>query len=172
MSSTATVKQVDAGKGKPWYREPWPFLLAAGPLLVVIAGTVTAVIAFRSADGVVAEDYYKRGLAINQTLARTDKARDLGMAALVSYNNDTGRIRINLSGQSLPDTLTIRLAHPVKATEDKTLIITSESRGIYEADLKLDTQTVRWDMIIETPDWRLSGRWLNPQQQSLTLSSS
>ena len=54
----------------PWYREPWPWLLMAGPVTVIIAGGFTAWLAVTSSDGLVADDYYKQGLAINQTLER------------------------------------------------------------------------------------------------------
>jgi hypothetical protein len=53
---------------RAWYREPWPWLLAAGPAVVVVASLVSAWIAIRSDDGLVAEDYYKRGLLINKKL--------------------------------------------------------------------------------------------------------
>ncbi|HSC95836.1 MAG TPA: FixH family protein, partial [Burkholderiales bacterium] len=43
---------------KPWYRERWPWLLMAGPAAVLVAGAATIWIAFASADGLVAEDYY------------------------------------------------------------------------------------------------------------------
>ena len=32
----------------PWYREPWPWFLIAGPAIVVVASLSTAVIAVRS----------------------------------------------------------------------------------------------------------------------------
>mgnify|MGYP000916835605 FL=1 len=51
----------ESAPAKPWYREPWPWLLMSGPGLVVIAGVVTAWIAFSGADGLVADDYYKQG---------------------------------------------------------------------------------------------------------------
>jgi hypothetical protein len=54
---------------KPWYREPWPWILMSGPAVVVVAGVATAWIAFATADSLVAEDYYKRGLTINDRLA-------------------------------------------------------------------------------------------------------
>src|SRR3954470_9953714 len=44
------------------------WLLIAGPLLVVVASLATAWIAYRSDDGLVASDYYKRGLLINRIL--------------------------------------------------------------------------------------------------------
>ena len=36
---------------KPWYREPWPWFLMAGPAVVVVASLASAVIAFRSFEG-------------------------------------------------------------------------------------------------------------------------
>jgi len=37
----------------------------AGPAAVIVAGFFTMALAFRTEDGLVAEDYYKQGLAIN-----------------------------------------------------------------------------------------------------------
>ena len=39
---------------QPWYREPWPWILMAGPAVVVGAGIATTVIAVRTADPMVA----------------------------------------------------------------------------------------------------------------------
>ena len=68
---------------KPWYRELWPWLIISGPAAVLVAGAVTTWIAFASADGLVAEDYYKQGLGINRRLAREDAARKLGISAAI-----------------------------------------------------------------------------------------
>jgi hypothetical protein len=38
---------------KPWWREPMMWLVVGGPLTVVVAGVVTAVIAIRGADPVL-----------------------------------------------------------------------------------------------------------------------
>ena len=54
----------------PWYREPWPWILMSGPAAVIVAGAFTIWIAFSGADGLVTQDYYKQGLAINRTLAQ------------------------------------------------------------------------------------------------------
>jgi hypothetical protein len=40
---------------KPWYHEPWPWILMSGPAIVVVAGIATAVIAVRTADPIVAD---------------------------------------------------------------------------------------------------------------------
>lgn len=57
----------------PWWRHGHVWLLIAGPALVVVAGVATTLIALRHPDPVLAEDYYRRGIEINRTLAR-DKA--------------------------------------------------------------------------------------------------
>ena len=69
MRNRASSSPVDA-VAPPWYRQRWPWLLVAGPSLVVVASLASAWIAVKSDDGVIAEDYYRQGLLINQKLAR------------------------------------------------------------------------------------------------------
>ena len=57
----------------PWWKHGHVWLVITGPVAVVVAGLITVWIAVRSPDPVVAEDYYRRGVEINKTLAR-DKA--------------------------------------------------------------------------------------------------
>ena len=54
---------------KPWWKYGHVWLIIAGPVLVIVAGFITLAIAVRVPDPVVAEDYYRRGLEINKTLA-------------------------------------------------------------------------------------------------------
>ena len=54
---------------RPWWKFGMVWLVIAGPALVVIAGIATVWIAMRTPDPVVAEDYYRRGVEINKTLA-------------------------------------------------------------------------------------------------------
>lgn len=53
----------------PWWRHGHVWLLIAGPAAVIVAGAATIVLAVRSPDPVVAQDYYRRGIEINRTLA-------------------------------------------------------------------------------------------------------
>lgn len=61
------VTLTDSG---PWWRYPLVWMVIAGPAAVVVAGFATLWLAIRTPDPVVAGDYYRRGLEINQTLAR------------------------------------------------------------------------------------------------------
>ena len=63
-------------QSKPWWKYPLVWLVIGGPLVVVVASIVTMVIAIRSPDPVVEQDYYRKGLNINQTLA-DEKAREM-----------------------------------------------------------------------------------------------
>ena len=42
-------------RANPWYREPWPWLLMAGPAIVVAACIVSAILAIATADPLVSE---------------------------------------------------------------------------------------------------------------------
>jgi len=74
----------ERSESTPWYREPWPWILMAGPAAVIVAGAVTYWLAASTADGLVADDYYKRGLAINQELGRERLAAQRGIEARVT----------------------------------------------------------------------------------------
>jgi len=92
---------------KPWYREFWPWFLISLPATAVIAGLTTAWLAFQSADGLVVGDYYKAGLAINQTLARDDTARALALTATLQPDNDTLTLTLTGRLQAYPDLLSL-----------------------------------------------------------------
>jgi hypothetical protein len=100
----------------PWYRERWPWILMSGPAIVIVAGLFTAWLAFSSEDGLVVDDYYKQGLAINQTLGRSDAAARLGIIAQVSQSGS--RVRVVLQGATAPAVLSLRLVHPTRAGMD------------------------------------------------------
>lgn len=71
----------------PWWRHGHVWMLIAGPVIVIIAGLVTAVIAIRSPDPIVAEDYYRQGLEINKTLAARQQQPGALTPALQARNH-------------------------------------------------------------------------------------
>ncbi len=77
---------------RPWYLEPWPWLLMLGPVIVMIAGFHTAWIAFSQQDALVVDVYYKQGKAINRDLRRDSAASRLGMAAALRYDANAGTL--------------------------------------------------------------------------------
>jgi hypothetical protein len=137
----------------PWYRHRWPWLLIAGPAAAIVAGAITTWIAFASADGLVAEDYYKEGMAINKVLAREESAKALGVRAEVALA-PTG-ISVRLDGAK-PEALFVHLAHATRAGHDQRLRLAPGAPGVYEAEL-LPLPPGRWRIVIEDPrsTWRI-----------------
>ena len=137
---------------RPWYREPWPWILMSGPAAVLVAGAVTAWIAFASADGLVAEDYYRQGLAINRVLAREEEARRRGISASVSLDREF--VRVKLAGAA-PQVLFVHLVHATRAGLDQRLRLVL-TRGVYQTELS-PLAPGHWRVAIEDPlgEWRI-----------------
>jgi hypothetical protein len=142
---------------KPWYREPWPWLLMTGPCIVIIAGFCTLWLAVKSDDGLVADDYYKRGLAINQTLSRATRAEQLTLGGRAELR--AGSVRVTLSGAGvLPETLRLRLVHPTRAVDDQVLEVHAASPGVYTGTLTAPVAGRRVVMLEDmAKTWRLGG---------------
>ncbi len=161
-----------AQHSKPWYREPWPWFLMSLPATAVIAGLATVWIAVTSADGLVVGDYYKAGLAINQTLARDDTARALALTATLQRENDI--LTLSLAGRlkTYPDQLTMTMAHPTRQGMDQTLLLSHTGNGHYRALLTAMPDGKWHAMLTDTAStWRLSGVLHTPFIQSVTLAA-
>ena len=55
---------------RPWYSHPYVWMVIAFPLAAVIAGFITLTLAIQSDTGLVVDDYYRKGQAINQIIER------------------------------------------------------------------------------------------------------
>jgi hypothetical protein len=131
----------------PWYREPWPWLVMAGPAIVVVAGVHTAIVAFRSSDGVVADDYTSR--AGDQSRAR---ARRAGAAARHRRQarskpaRDGVAVDARRSKAPLPPRLRLTLVHPTRAGADHSVMLGSGADGRYAG--RVDTSgAASWDRV-------------------------
>jgi len=158
-------------QSKPWYREPWPWFLISLPATAVIAGIATVWIAATSADGLVVGDYYKAGLAINQTLARDDAARALALTATLT--NEAGGLTLALGGhlETYPAHLTLTLAHPTRQGMDQTLTLDHAGDGHYRVALPV-LPSGKWhaQLTDSASRWRLSGVLHTPFSQPVVLT--
>ncbi|TSA12588.1 MAG: hypothetical protein D4R74_11075 [Betaproteobacteria bacterium] len=150
----------------PWYREPWPWILMAGPAVVVVAGLFTAWLAVSSDDGLVVDDYYKQGMAINQTLGRSDAAVRLRIGAEFQFVD--GKVRVLLAGPAGKGALMLSLVHPTLAGMDQTLKLNMMQPGVYEGRPG-PLRAGRWHLVLEQSDWRLAGDLTLPAAEALML---
>ncbi len=155
---------------RPWYREPWPWVLLAVPAATVVAGVITMVIAARGADGVVAEDYYKRGLEIGVEARRQQQARALNLRAEIEWDGlaSGDAIRVTLHGQdaAAAPTVRLRLVHPARGDGDRIALLTRAPRadgsiayvGAWSPSASNVVPRVA-QVVLETEAWRLDGSW-------------
>jgi len=145
-----------AATAHPWYRDRWPWLLMAGPIIVVVAGFATAWVAWSTDDGVVADDYYKRGLVINRELERTGRGEMLRLSAVLALAPD-GAVRLELSGadgMEVPGAVRARFANATRAGFDRTATLSRMADGTYSGRI-VPLPPGRWLVAVETDAWRL-----------------
>ena len=145
----------------PWYREPWPWILMSGPLIVVFAGFATLALAMATSDGLVADDYYQQGLGINRAIGLEDRAREIGLAAAIQFNDERDRVRVLITaGDAQPSSLRLALLHPTRDGEDQRITLAREASGVYSGRLA-PPHAGRWRLALQDAEgrWRLTGDW-------------
>lgn len=156
----------------PWYKEHWTWLLMLMPATAVVAGFVTLWLAITSFDGLVADDYYKQGLAINTDQGRSVRASALGLHARLQLESGQNRIGLDLAsdvaGTALPPVMTLRLLHATRNGVDVTLTLARVADGRYEAALP-ELVPGRWNLKAEADNWRLDGSLNVPHETAITL---
>ncbi len=158
-------------ENRRWYHEPYVWLIIALPLSAVVAGFYTLYLAIVSDDGLVADDYYKRGKEINRVLKRDQAAASLGLSAKTKFDFDHGKIVVNLNKQSTykaPEQLSLRLLHATRAGYDQDLVLQRLPNGEYFGLYK-SVVPGRWYLHLETDAWRLTGQLIIPEQRDASL---
>jgi uncharacterized protein len=157
-------EKMDSIAARPWYREPWPWILAAGPFIVVIAACYTAWLAVKSNDGLVTDDYYRKGLSANQTIARSEEAAKMGLVAGIRVSEDLLSVRLHASGKSfvMPPTLVVTITHPTRAGLDQSRVLV-RSGDSYAGEFRLPAAG-HWLVLLEDErkTWRLMGNVILP----------
>jgi hypothetical protein len=156
---------------RPWYREPFVWLLIAIPLTAVIVGFVGLALAIRSDDGMVEDDYYRQGKEINRVLARDRAAADKGLEGRVELHDPQRQIQIRLTARAeatIPDSVELKFLHATRAGIDRTLILPRQPDGLYRAPLP-DLAPGHWNAQLAAQDWRLVGSLYVPGDRHLIL---
>jgi hypothetical protein len=156
----------------PWYKQFWPWFLISLPLSVVIASIVTINIAIKTNDGLVSDDYYKEGLAIHMDADSAAKARELGIAAGIAYDAETGALSLQLE-QPLPDgdrQLTLTITHPTLPDQDQIVQLTAVDQTRFAGRIDPLAQA-NWKLALRPADkaWRVEGRLLVPADGTTRL---
>jgi hypothetical protein len=155
-----------------WYREPWVWLLILFPATAVIGGMITIYLAVTTSDGLVVDDYYKRGKAINLDLARDEAAVQYGLTAALTLDMQENRVQLALGSNNdmQPAELRLSVLHPTQPGRDQVIRLTPIAATTYRGGLQALADG-RWYLQLEADDWRLSGSVTIPVTGPVILSA-
>ena len=132
-------------------------MVIAIPAAAVIAGAVMLVLANATWDGLVADDYYQRGIQINQSLARDSEAARLGLGATLTFPAP-GVVEARLTGAAAVlggDRLNLRFARAARAGADVRIPMTRGAGGIWRGVLPA-VPSGKWYVELGNEQWRLT----------------
>lgn len=155
-----------------WTREPMVWMVIAIPLTSVIMGIILITIAVNNQDGLVADDYYKRGLAINEVIEREARAGELALTAEIDFQPSDNRVSVSLSGGDrfkAPAEIRLGFYHSTRADQDHVLSLRRDAHGVYSAPMP-DLSSGRWYVSAETAEWRLNGVVRFPESDGLRIN--
>ena len=112
---------------KPWHKEYYVWFIIFFPMLAVVAGIYTIYLAVSTSDGLVVDDYYKKGLEINRTLERDKKATAFGLEADVTLNPALKEVVITLNANedfTYPPQLKASFLNATRAGQDQLVKLT------------------------------------------------
>lgn len=159
---------------RPWYREPFVWLVIFFPAVAVVGGMITIRLAIVSNDGLVADDYYKQGLEINQVLERDKAANTHGLQATMQFDYDNQGLQLVLTAHAhyvLPEQVTLHFIHRTRPGLDKVLILKKGLNHTYRATLP-DLVMGNWYIQLVADDWRLLKPVRLPTTQIRVVSHS
>lgn len=158
----------------PWQKNPFVWMIIAIPFSAVLFGIYMITVSIQSSDGMVVDDYYKKGKEINRVLVRDELAASLGLAATARFSSAAGRVEVSLTG-AMPvlhdEPLTFSLYNATRAKNDITVQLSPAANGQYIANIGA-LPPGHWNAELGTSKWRLTGRYVSGQTGLLKLKSS
>jgi len=163
-----------AEENKPWHKHPLVWMMIAIPFSAVIMGVVMIWLAVDTDDGLVADDYYKQGLEINRVIKRDKKAAELGLSAVIEFDNSARIIKVQFDKgllESYPKSLPLHLQHATRENSDITVLLDHGINNQYIGHVKQSISKGVWYFEISDEDWKLNARSHVRSQNTIELIS-
>lgn len=157
----------------PWFRQPWVWVLIAIPGSAVVGGIVMLSLSIWSYDGLVVDDYYRKGLAINRTLARDHVAAEYELSSHVQLNRISGSLRASLNASDAfvaPQVLHLSLFHATRAGFDQDILLERLSADSYVGALP-SLVPGHWYVQLAADNWRLLGSLRAPSDSEVHITA-
>lgn len=155
----------------PWYKQFWPWALMSLPATAVVAGLYTYSLAASTSSGLVEDDYYNVGKAINRSLERGQKAQAMGLSANLAFSDGAVRLLLNNVGVQDQQGLTLKLLHATLPDRDQKLVLGNTGHGIWSGKLDKPLPAGKWYVQLMPMDesWRLEGELPTNAETTLEL---
>lgn len=142
---------------KPWFKQPWLWFLLSIPITSVILSSIMVTVAVVGKDSLVSDNYYKDGMAINQTIEQDHLAVTLGIEPILSILDKDVIIELKsaapLAAQSF---LTLKLLHPTVSAEDVIIKLLPSGNGLFLGELPTKIEGRRYlDLYAFDNSWRI-----------------
>jgi len=174
-STNAPASSLPDSDMLPWYRYTWPWVLIAIPFAAVLFGILMIYMVTRYPDDLMVDNYYKEGMAINQSLAMDAAAQALNVEASL-LKLESGQIQFAIRGVT-DSVVVLELFHVVDHGRDQTWILYPEP-GVPEShtviysshdkgfEALISGQGIWYLQLTGADDhWRLRERIKTPVQQ-------
>jgi hypothetical protein len=143
------------------------------PASAVIMGIFAITLSVLSYDGLVVDDYYKRGLEINRQLARDKAAATYALAATVDLDRRTGMAEVRLASNgnfNPPEALKFNLYHATRSGLDRQVSLQRLAPNKYIGRIPT-LSSGDYHLQLEADDWRLTGTVNAPFGGRVVLTS-
>lgn len=115
-------------------------------------------------DSLVSDNYYKDGMAINQTIEQDQLASTLGLQPILNMNGTEIKVEL-ISTTDIPTQsfLTLKLLHPTVSDKDIIIKLLPSGKGLYLGDLPHPIEGRRYiDLYSFDNSWRLREEVFTP----------
>ena len=157
---------------QPWYRYPFVWMVLAIPFSAVVMGVIMIWLAVTTDDGLVEDDYYKQGMAINRDLNRDVSAKEKGISAELEMSNTEGWVKLSLNKGLLvnyPETLHLKLQYATHDHNDVQVVLNHGQDNQYIDIIKEPLIQGKWYIELHEGEWRLNGHIKAAEQVQLLL---
>ena len=155
------VSNMGAGrKASVWYREPMVWLVVMIPFSAVIMGAIMLTLAISTYDGLVTDDYYKKGLQINRSMERDALAATHDLRGEVVLDGEAETVEVSVAGNAqfrAPEIVHLRLFHATRPGMDRHLLMRRVASGRYVASAS-PLEPGAWYAQLDADGWRLKAR--------------
>ena len=158
----------------PWYRQPWLWFLVMFPAASIVYCAIAITVSLSMDNSLVTDDWSKQGRGINMSIARDEKAANLGMEARIDFNKRNVTINLNtVDGPADFPYLVLNLFHPTLSDQDRTVQFREIAPGRFAGQLHEDIEG-RWYYDLRGPanDWRLKGETRLPLEGGITVKAA